>query len=99
MEIYADEQNDIAYVGDGRGPFTMVGPDGPLGESYLPRNAGLVFGEDVDEIYARGYDEGREQGLREMEEIVIKRAVEADAERRRLTFLVALRYRPMRLTS
>jgi hypothetical protein len=45
MEIYADESNDRVFVGDGRGPYTVVERDGSTSESFIPRNAKAVYSD------------------------------------------------------
>jgi hypothetical protein len=94
MEIYADDHNDLVYVGDG--PYTVLNSSGPTGVSSTPRDGALVHGGEPDiDAYAQGFDDGvtwkREQ--------VLRQSICAEADRRRLTFRVALRYRPMTLKS
>jgi hypothetical protein len=104
MEIYADETNERVFVGDGRGPYTVVERDGSTSESFIPRGAAkLVFDTDPDlDAYAQGFDEGYKEGRRvgqaEVAEIAAVVA-EANAARRQLTARIGLRYRPLSLKS
>lgn len=101
MEIYVDEQTERVYVGYDRGPYRVLDRDGSIGESFIPRGADLVFGD--GDAYAIGFDvgyaKGRAKGQVE-EALAAARIAEADAaERRRLTFLAALRYHPLSVKS
>jgi|SRR6478752_3632253 len=99
MEIYADERTERVYVRHDRGPYRVLEPDGSIGESYLPR--GGYVSVDTDAAYSGayngGYDEGRRVGQREGALATALVAAKADDARRRLAFLVALRYHPLSL--
>lgn len=48
MEIYADEMTDRVYVDYGRGPYTVIEPDGNVWESFtIPHAAVLVSDGDT----------------------------------------------------
>lgn len=104
MEIYADEKMDRAYVGNGRGPYTVLDRDGTTSESYTVHGAELVFGLDgaaYEDGYADGlrdgHDKGHEEGYRRGREDEREEADADEAARRRLAAR-CLPYRPMRLT-
>jgi hypothetical protein len=69
MEIYADETNERVFVGDGRGPYTVVERDGSTSESFIPRGAvPVAVGDVAERSYDDGYDDGfsgggRDQGV------------------------------------
>lgn len=103
MEIYTDRKNELAYVGDGRGPFTIIGRDGVQGESYIPRGAVPILSEqdmasELEEAANIGYDEGQAAGY-------AKGVADGRQEGREETFgelaylraRLAKRYHPLRL--
>jgi hypothetical protein len=101
MEIYADESNERVFVGDGRGPYTVVERDGSTSESFIPRNAKAVYSDagDIYEAASAGFDdgftEGRKRGQEEGALAAAQLSRELDAERRHLAARVALRYHPL----
>lgn len=105
MEMYADEKAERVFVGDGRGPYTVVERDGSTSESFIPRGAvKLVFDTEPDlDAYAQGFDEGYKEGrYRGQDEVAVaiaRQLADAEAERRRLTARIGRRYRPLSLKS
>jgi hypothetical protein len=109
MEIYADETNERVFVGDGRGPYTVVERDGSTSESFIPRGAVPVAVGDVaershDDGYDSGFQAGRDEGYDDGHDDGYSEGL-ADGRRqamelhRCLTFLAAKRYRPLSLKS
>jgi hypothetical protein len=105
MEIYADETNERVFVGDGRGPYTVVERDGSTSESFIPRGAvPVAVGDVAERSYDDGYDDGFQAGRDEgyddgYSEGLTEGRCQATELHRCLTFLAAKRYRALSLKS